>query len=102
MRTLPWTIAALGVAMLVLMMQRRVLDRPQPAGSSDLIAADDAIRSRSLNVLTGGGTALVLLLALMQGFTLGLNPALVFLGSLAVAFLGWVLAHSRWPVVRAA
>jgi hypothetical protein len=102
MQTLPWTIAALGVAALVLVTQRRVLDRPQPAGSSDLIAADDAIRSRSLNVLAGGGTALVLLLVLMQLLTLGLNGGVVFLGSFAVAIVGWALAHSRWPVVRAA
>jgi hypothetical protein len=84
------------------MMQRRILDRPQPAGSPDLIAADDAIRSRSLNVLAGGGTALVLFLVLMQLFTLGIEPGLVFLGYFAVAILGWALATSRWLVVRAA
>ncbi|GIH08665.1 hypothetical protein Rhe02_67320 [Rhizocola hellebori] len=102
MRTLPWTVGALAVVALVLVIQRRVLDRPQPAGSPDLIAADDAIRSRSLNVLAGGGTALILFLVLGQLFKLGLDPVLAFVGYVLVAILGWAVATSRWLVLRAA
>ncbi len=43
--------------------QRRALLRPQPAGHAELIAADDAVRARSLTVLTGCQVALILLLS---------------------------------------
>ena len=56
-----WLLVALGIATAVRLIQRAVLHRAQPLAPSDVIEADDAIRSRSLHVLAAGGTALVLL-----------------------------------------
>ena len=61
-----WLGVALAVAVTVRTIQRAVLRRAQPLAASDVIAADDAIRSRALHVLSGGGAALVLLMVLNQ------------------------------------
>ncbi|MFS8478022.1 MAG: hypothetical protein FWJ93_03455 [Micromonosporaceae bacterium] len=104
-----------AVAMLVFVVvrtvQHRVLHRPQPVAEPDVLAADDAIRSRSLHVLAGGGTTLVLYCVLGQ--LAALAPALPgaatevievvnFLGIFAVPLLGWAVAVSPWPVRRSA
>jgi hypothetical protein len=87
--------------------QRRALLRPQPVGHPDLIAADDAVRARSLTVLTGSQVALVLLLspALADpALTILPDTAAVVAGvvvlALAVAapLLGLWLAFRRSPV----
>lgn len=98
--TWPWTLAALAVALAVWRIQLRVLHRSQPAAPADVIAADDAIRSRSLHVLAGGGSALVLFCVLAQLTELGLVPVAGFLGFAVVALLGWTVANSGWRVVR--
>ena len=56
-----WLLISVGIAVAVRLVQRRVLRRPQPLAPHDVIAADDAIRSRALHVLSAGGAALVLL-----------------------------------------
>jgi hypothetical protein len=56
-----WLPIAIGIAVAVRLVQRRVLRRPQPLAPDDVIAADNAIRSRALHVLSAGGAALVLL-----------------------------------------
>jgi hypothetical protein len=61
-----WLLVAVGIAVAVRLVQRRVLRRPQPLAPHDVIAADDAIRSRALHVLSAGGAALVLLCVFAQ------------------------------------
>jgi hypothetical protein len=70
-----------------------------------VIEADDAIRSRSLHVLSGGGAALVLfttfnLLSTLHPRSAGAQEAIgavTVLGVFAVALLGWLVATSLWP-----
>jgi hypothetical protein len=103
-----WLGAALATAATVRAIQTHVLRRPQPLVAPDLLAADDAIRSRSLHVLAGGGTALVLLCVSAQFGAIhprsadaenaiedwrGLVPFLV-------AALGWYVATLTWPPGR--
>lgn len=54
-----WTVLALGIGAVALAAQRHVLRRPQPLAEPDRMAADDAIRSRSLHVLAAAGMVLV-------------------------------------------
>jgi hypothetical protein len=104
-----WLVVALGVAAAVRSVQHLVLRRPQPLVSPAVLAADDAIRSRSLHVLAGGGMALVVLCILAQlgamaptaedaaeGTTLVRT-----VGPFVVAAIGWGIATSPWPRGRA-
>ena len=50
--------ALVFVAAVIRVVVRHVLSRPQPQGTPDVLAADDAIRSRSLRVLAGSSLAL--------------------------------------------
>jgi hypothetical protein len=110
--TITWLLsgAAVAVAAAVLALQRRAVRRAQPAAEPDVVAADDAIRSRSLHVLAGGGLALVLYLALGQAQALApampgqhgqqirdLSAVAFVVGSL----IGWAVASSPWAVRRA-
>jgi hypothetical protein len=101
--------AAVLVAVVVNRVQRRVLRRPQPVDAPDVLAADDAIRSRSLHVLTGGGTTLVLYCVLGQLTELpplvgGTFPptgaaqaieAVTTLGVFLVPIIGWAVATAQ-------
>jgi hypothetical protein len=99
---LVWLVVALAVAGTVRAIQLIVLRRPQPLLPADLIAADDAIRSRSLHVLAGGGAAIVALCVLAELGTVHpvgtefLEPVRGF-GIVVVLILGWAVATSRWP-----
>ncbi len=104
-----WPAAAVGVAVVVRVTQRRVLRRPQPHAEPDIIAADDAIRSRSLHVLAGGGAALVLSCVAAQLDALGLRPqhpafatvsVIQVLAYLAIPVLGWNVGAWVWRVRR--
>lgn len=53
-----WTVVGLGVGVVALASMRHVLRRPQPLAEPDRLAADDAIRSRSLHVLAAAGMVL--------------------------------------------
>jgi hypothetical protein len=98
-------VVAIAVAVTVRLIQLAVLRRPQPVGAPDVIEADDAIRSRSLHVLSGGGSALVLfttfnLLSTLHPRSAGAQEAIdavTVLGTFAVALLGWLVATSLWP-----
>jgi hypothetical protein len=57
---LSWTAAALVIWVLVEGTARRIVRRPQPITSQELVAADDAIRSTAMHGLIGAGLALVL------------------------------------------
>lgn len=100
-----WLALAIATAVTVRLIQRAVLRRAQPAAAPDVIAADDAIRSRSLHVLSGGGAALVLFMTL--NLLSAVHPrgagaqaaiaAIVVIGVFGVALLGWLVATSMWP-----
>jgi hypothetical protein len=55
---LSFAVIAVGVVVFV---ARRVVDRPQPHLPDDELAADEAIRSRSIHVLCGSGIAVTML-----------------------------------------
>lgn len=57
-----WVLLPVLVAMGVEMLQRYIVRRPQPLAETDLVAADDAIRSASVHALAGAGIGLQLLL----------------------------------------
>jgi hypothetical protein len=104
-RAVALLVAALGLAATIRAIQHAVLRRAQPLAAPDVIRADDAIRSRSLHVLCGGGGALVLFVVINQlaairpvGLVAGqLDDVVFFFGVLAAAALGWLVATSIWP-----
>lgn len=53
-----WLAVMVGVGVAIVQVQRHVLRRPQPLADADVLAADDAIRSRTLHVLSGSTLAL--------------------------------------------
>jgi hypothetical protein len=95
-------VVTLTVALLVWLTTRRVLRRPQPVAAGDVLAADNAIRSRSLHAVTASGTTLVLYCALGQSLTVvgSAEAALVVMlaGAVAVPWFGWRLATAPWVV----
>jgi hypothetical protein len=100
-----WLSLGLGTAAAVRTVQLRIVGRPQPLADPDVLAGDDAIRSRSLHVLSGGGAALVLLIALTQlgaahvGGSVAEQTveAVQALGTFVVALIGWLIATSLFP-----
>ena len=104
-RAIGWGLAAAAVVVAVRRMQLHVLRRPQPVAAPDVLAADDAIRSRSLHVLAGGGATLIVfcasgLLATISA-ALGGNHDLDTLGQLvvfAMPLYGWSVAVRRWRI----
>jgi hypothetical protein len=102
-----WTTVALYTALAVLVVvivaavRRKVLMRAQPPDSADVVQADDAIRSRSLHVLSAGGFALAAYFALgvFAGFDgmRGVAPV----GSLIVLIVGVLSANARRSVPAA-
>ncbi len=92
------------------LVERRILDRPQPLTAPDLVAADDAIRSRSLHVTVASITA-------VTGFCLGSQLSAVahtypgtgigsylgmvaVLGPLCVAIAAYRFSTLPWSVRR--
>ncbi len=103
--------AAVAAAVLVRVVGGRILTRAQPLLAPDQLAADDAIRSRSLHALAGSGTALVLYAVISQLTALssalpptaadavtGVALVLVFVAPL----IGWRIATLPWAVRRGA
>lgn len=109
-RSLSWTALALLVAAAIGLTERRLLVRAQPPGQPpDLAAADEAIRSRSLRVLSGGAVALggicasALTVTLATGCPAGTEHTVHAVGSLCgvVAPIGgWLIATSAKGVRR--
>lgn len=104
-------IVAIGISVEIVL--RLIVRKPQPASSSDLVAADDAIRAASIHAAVGAGIAVILLLMGTELFMLGgitdvqllrwTFPMLAGLSVLA-AFLTWArFGHDvRWRVLRSA
>jgi uncharacterized membrane protein len=104
---LPWALAPVPLLVAVRLVQRQVLYRPQPAVAPDVTAADDAIRSRSLHVLSACGAAVIAYCSLvylaevrlyLSGGAATLVDWLVLIGFVAVPAVGWAVAIRRWPV----
>jgi len=92
-----------AVTLVVWLTTQRVLNRPQPAAPADVLAADNAIRSRSLHAVTASGATLVLYGALDQALTAvagssGPVVLVMLLGGVAVPWFGWRLATAPWVV----
>lgn len=100
--------AAVAIAVVVNRVQARVVGRAQPAEAPDVVAADDAIRSRSLHVLTGGGATLVVYCLLGQlvaaahlfGEAGSGMRGVAALGFFVVPVMGWAMATAKWDVIR--
>ncbi len=83
------------VAALVILTVRRILLRPQPAATTSVLAADEAIRSRSLHAVTAAGACLVaycaadLLLRSVASRSPDLALLVVPLAAVGVPWWGW-------------
>jgi hypothetical protein len=92
------------------MMQRVIVNRPQPAVPPDLLDADDALRSASVHALAGGGVALSLIWLTYQLGAIGNGRgslaswllAVLAILSIGLALWSWIdLAHPKeWRVRR--
>jgi hypothetical protein len=100
--------AALAVGV-VHLTRRAVIERAQLPLPPDQLAADDAIRSRSIHVLCASGATVALYGVLYQlgpiaaTATPGSTAAhwfggIAVIGTIAIPALGWNLATSRWSV----
>lgn len=97
-----WLVVALATAGAIRAVQRIVVRRAQPLVAADALAADEAIRSRSLHVLSGGGAALVLLCVLAQlGAAHPVDTTVGepwrWVGLALILLLGWQVATATWP-----
>jgi hypothetical protein len=101
-------VIGIALAAATVVVRRRVLTRAQPPLPEDQLAADEAIRSRSLHVLCGTAPALVLLSVSWSaslgvdfadgaapGSTLAVVSALAWLSALGI---GWNVATARFAV----
>lgn len=100
-----WAAAGIGLPVLVALVGRKILLRPQPQASVDVLSADEAIRRRSLRVVTASAITLLLYCVVDQLLVL-LNPPgsaaavaamLILVGAVAVPVTGWRLAGGRVP-----
>lgn len=108
------TSVVLGILVPVVMaivwaLQRHIVAKPQPVTSSDLLAADDAVRSSSVHLLSGTGIAISLIFIAGQLFALGsvvsagVAPPLYLIGVLCfgAALVSWrYYGHRAWRVQR--
>jgi hypothetical protein len=97
-----WQAAALLVLAVVVVVRRRVLLRAQPAAEPDVVRADDAVRSRSMHVLSGGGFVLVafcLLASLDNESVSGQARGMAALAWLVVVVAGALAANARRRVL---
>jgi hypothetical protein len=92
----------------LLAVERWLVRRPQPVLSPDQLAADDAIRSQSIQSIAASGMAIVLALQIVPLTAMGNSevPALRWLslpGFLAIVpavFVAFNFGHLRWRVRR--
>ncbi len=79
---LVWLLGLIATGSIVALVARHVLHRPQALDGGDVLAADDALRSRSLHALLGSGLALA-------------GYALAQLSSVAAEYRAW--GGEQWP-----
>jgi len=80
------------------LLQRYIVARSQPAVESDLVNADDAIRSASVHALAGAGIALELLIVSVQLINLGVVSNLQLLRWIlpALSLISFGIAIGSW------
>jgi hypothetical protein len=95
---------AVGITVAVMLTRSRIVARAQPYEQPALIAADDALRSRALHVLSGGGIALVLICVgtqcdLLASISSASGDSTAGVVSTAVTYVGawtgWMIGASR-------
>lgn len=100
----------LVVAVLLEVGQRWIVTRPQPVVATDLLEADDAIRSQSISSIAAAGIAILLLLVGHLWWQLALSDVQLLRWTAWVPAIScWVAAlaswlrfgHIPWRVVRA-
>ena len=110
----PQVVSLAAVAVLLAAVGRvvegRILDRPQPFAAADVLAADDAIRSRSLRVLVGaiGTLATYCVVAqlgfLSHGFPVGATHSTMTYAQIVLWLVGTLFGRamgtSPWAVRR--
>lgn len=108
-RIVAWGVGAVVGLVIIGLVQQHVLLRPQPPAPAAVLAADEAIRGRALQVLAGsavaaGGIPAAALLTLLTNAYPGLDPQAISLTSpvllCAAAFVGWQVAVTPSPVRR--
>jgi hypothetical protein len=80
------------------LLQRLIVARPQPAADPDVMRADDAIRSASVHALAGAGAALQLIICSVHVMSIGAISESQF-GMWAFVSAGlacFVLAFASW------
>ena len=91
-----WLALTLVTAAVIMAVGHHILSRPQPVAASDVLAADEAIRSRSLHVLAGAALAITGYLgaAVLSLHIENLDPLTPWSGVVAtlLPLLGLVLA----------
>ncbi|MEU8261489.1 hypothetical protein AB0C02_12825 [Micromonospora sp. NPDC048999] len=94
-----WIAFGAGVISLVTLVRRQVVTRARPGAEPDVLAADDAIRTRSLHVLTSGGFVLagISAIAAMNLADPGAAAIRTVFGGLLVLLCGIAIANGRGP-----
>jgi hypothetical protein len=106
-----WIAAGIGLPAAVALVARRILMRPQPQAAPDVLSADEAIRRRSLQVVTASAITLLLyciagqlLLLLLDRLNQDQEPSsagvgliLILVSAVAVPVTGWRLAGGKVP-----
>jgi hypothetical protein len=102
-RQITLLVLAIGITAIVMVTRSRIVARAQPYERAELIAADDAIRSRALHVVSGGGAALVLMCvgAQLHFYAMSASSYPVAEGLAAVAtyggaLIGWMIGTARF------
>ncbi|NUT33221.1 MAG: hypothetical protein HOV79_09115 [Hamadaea sp.] len=102
----PGTIGGLLVLGGAVLIRRRILWRPQPPAAADVVRADDAIRSRSLHVLSAAAFVLAVFCAAgdLAGVTSGMDrldgdvAGITFLVGVTATLVGVLSANARPPL----
>lgn len=92
-------LGGLGVAFALVLevVQRWIVVRPQPLVPTDLLEADDAIRAQSVATIAGAGIAILLLLVGKLLWQLALSDVQLFRWTAWVPAIGcWVFALVAW------
>lgn len=102
----PGVFIAVAIAVVTEFAQRRVVARPQPATSFDVVAADDAMRAASVAAAAGAGVVVVLgafageieaIAALMESDWLRWPLHLIALGAVLLAWSSFLSAFRPEP-----
>ena len=90
------TVASPVIGLIAWLSIRRILRRAQPVAEPDRIAADNAIRTQSLQTLAASGSALIAYAILAQLAQLGVPGLLLIpIGLIGIPWFAWRIANHR-------